>query len=46
MLTRLTSIYILTLISIGITSNKSNTNLLVIKALVTLISLVSSIVGS
>ena len=41
-----TSMYILTLISIRITSNKGNTTLLVVKAFVTLIGLVSPIVGS
>ncbi len=38
--------YVLTLISIGITSNRSNTTLLIVKAFMTLIGLVSPIVGS
>ncbi len=46
MLTKLTSIYILTLTSIRIASNKSNITLLVVKAFITLIGLVSPIVGS
>ncbi len=46
MSTKSTSTYILTLISIRITSNKGNTTLLVVKAFVTLIGLVSPIVGS
>ncbi len=46
MLTKSTSMYILTLISIRITFNKSNTILLVIKAFITLIGLVSLIVRS
>jgi len=45
-LTKSTSIYILTLISIRITSNKSNTILFIIKAFITLISLVSLIIRS
>ncbi len=46
MLTKSTSIYILTLTSIGITSNRGNTTLLVVKAFITLIGLVSPIVES
>ncbi len=46
MSTKLTSMYILTLISIGIVSNSSNTTLLVVKAFMTLISSVNPIVGS
>ncbi len=45
-LTKSISIYILTIISIRITFNKSNTTLLVIKAFITLIGLVSPIVES
>ncbi len=45
-LTKLTFIYILTLISIRITSNRGNTTLLVIKAFITLIGLISSIIRS
>ncbi len=46
MSTKLTSICILTLTSIGITSNRGNTTLLLVKAFITLIGLVSPIVGS
>ncbi len=46
MSTKSTSIYISILTSIGITSNRGNTTLLVVKAFVTLIGLVSLIVGS
>ena len=45
-LTKSTSIYILILTSIGIASNRGNTTLLVVKAFMTLIGLVSPIVGS
>ncbi len=45
-LTKLTFIYILTLISIRITSNKSNTTLFIVKAFITLIGLVSLIIES
>ncbi len=46
MSTKSTSTYILTLISIGIASNRGNTTLLVVKAFITLIGLVSPIIGS
>jgi len=46
MLTKSTSMYISTLTSIGIASNRGNTTLLVVKAFVTLIGSVSPIVGS
>ena len=46
MSTKLTSVYISTLTSIGIAFNRGNTTLLVVKAFVTLIGLVSPIVGS
>ena len=46
MLTKLTSMYVLTLTSIGIASNRSNTTLLVVKAFITLIGSVSPIIRS
>ena len=46
MLTKSTSMYISTLTSIGIASNRGNTTLLIVKAFITLIGLVSLIVRS